>query len=186
MHHHLFALATILFSSAVALAGAEDPAPEPTMKLVAPRDAKLATVVLACPDHTKQVRMDDATYCVKVPIARGGTPIKHGPCVRFHAGGAMASQGSYVDDRREGVWAAWDEQGHRASLVTYAAGEYDGLYVTWWATGARQSEIMWKAGKKHGTAKSWGDDGKLLVITRYEQDRAVQKTVYGPDGKPRP
>lgn len=175
----------VLLATSTSAFADDAPAPEPPAKLVAPKDAKLATVVLPCPEHTKQLRIDTATYCVKSPIARGGVPIKHGPAVWFHANGAIASQGLYRDDARDGVWASWDEQGRRMSVVTYGGGEYDGMYVTWWANGTRQSEIMWKAGKKHGIAKAWGDDGKLLAVTQYDHDKVVQKTVYGPDGKPR-
>ncbi len=165
-------------------------APEPAYTLSVPIDTKEGDVKLTCPTGTRQLggagaqARDGAVYCVEWPMKKGEIPVKQGPGVRYHDGGGMSEQGSYKDNKRHGVWVAWDEDGKKKSVVTWGKGEYDGLYVTYWANGERQSEIQWKAGKKHGTSKTWGDDGKPLSVVVYEEDRAVKRTDYGPDGKP--
>lgn len=184
-------VALALGHAPTAAAESTAPGPEPKVSLVVKPGTRLADVRLPCPRGTRQfggagTEIADATYCVKWPLERGAIPVKHGPGAWFHPGGGMAAQGPYRDGRRHGVWVSWDEEGRRTSVISYAAGEYDGPYVTWWPNGIRQSEIEWKAGKKHGRARSWGDDGKPLVVTYYDQDRVVRRTIYGADGKPLP
>jgi len=159
---------------------------EPAYTLAVPYGTAAADVKLACPDGTKQTRIDTEIACRRfAPESKGAVPPKQGTAVTFHANGAMASQGAYADNRRNGVWVDWDDQGHKVAVKTWKDGAQDGLAITRWPSGKRQSQIEYAAGAIHGTSTTWGDDGKPLAIKRYERGAIVETVAFDSDGKPR-
>lgn len=160
--------------------------PVPSYALVVPLGTAAAAVKLPCPAATKQTRIDDEIACRRFdPAAKGAIPPKVGPTVRFHPNGAIASQGSYVENERDGVWIDWDDAGHRIAVKTWKAGAQQGLSITWWSNGKRQSQIEFEDGKIHGTSTTWGDDGKPLATKRYDHGKVVETIGFDADGKPR-
>jgi hypothetical protein len=158
---------------------AAPPRPEPPFEpLVDPATTRdtLDPTALRCPDGTGVFGLDEgnAVYCVKLPIPKGGIPQRHGPAIWFHDNGRVHEMGAYVDHQRQGVWAAWDEEGNKKSVITWKDDHYDGLYVTYWPNGTRQSEIEWRGNKKHGVSRTWADDGSVLAVRTYVDDRVAE------------
>lgn len=64
-----------------------------------------------------------------------------GPFTSWHANGALASHGTYVDEGArsipDGVWAFWYPTGQRKSLGMYRRGVADGCFALWDEQGER-------------------------------------------------
>lgn len=116
---------------------------------------------------------------------------RHGPEIRWFAGGAMRSRQTYMDDRlhgqattwfangkksklghyvngvRHGVWTEFDRNGVLQSETTFKDGLMDGPRRFYYATGPIKSEHRYQIGVIHGRAKGLYPDGTLRYRGRY-------------------
>ncbi|MCI0361022.1 MAG: hypothetical protein L0211_21285, partial [Planctomycetaceae bacterium] len=54
---------------------------------------------------------------------------RHGQCRAWHANGQLQCEGSYRDDRRDGLWAWYDERGNIVERGTYRANVREGEWT---------------------------------------------------------
>jgi hypothetical protein len=82
---------------------------------------------------------DSAIGMLQDPTAMPGG--LSGPFTSWHANGALASHGTYLDEGRrsipDGVWAFWYPSGQRKSLGVYRRGHAVGCFALWDEQGER-------------------------------------------------
>ncbi len=139
----------------------------------------------SCPEGATRVGTPppegQETWCVR-PDALG-TPVRHGPWMRWRADGTplelstfrdgilhgrvarwypdgqLASEGEYRFGRAEGVHRRFDPSGDKASEERYAEGALEGWVVAWHPHGVKASEVRYRANRPHGPASRWFPDG---------------------------
>lgn len=64
------------------------------------------------------------------------------------------------------------------SSVNWKEGLWDGLTLLYFPNGQLQDSINFVKGKKEGVGKSWNEDGKLVLINIYEQDKILKSESF--------
>ena len=64
------------------------------------------------------------------------------------------------------------------SSVNWKEGLCDGLTLLYFPNGQLQDSINFVKGKKEGVGKSWNEDGKLVLINIYEQDKILKSESF--------
>jgi len=62
--------------------------------------------------------------------------------------GQKKSEGTYKDDKRDGLWTEWHENGQKYKELTYKDGKWDGLYTRWLENGQKWFEGTYKDGEE--------------------------------------
>ncbi|MDX9719181.1 MAG: hypothetical protein RBU37_00430 [Myxococcota bacterium] len=157
----------------------EQEAPSPIPEYVPiVSDANLQSQ-LPCPSGSTQSVEDGALVCRRPPEHKAGIPPKDGPALWFHENGSLEQQGHYQDNKRQGAWWSFRDDGSLEGYTVYGEGEYDGLYVRFYPGGQlRQNESHFSKGKLNGVAKIWNREGKLETLTVYENDKVVEQHVF--------
>lgn len=161
------------------------PLPTAEEKAETPLEAYVSVVpdpsmasVLPCPPGTTQNVGDNVIEC-RIAGKAGETMSKRqGPSLWFHPNGKVQRAGSYDSHEWTGRWWNFDDQGRLESSAAYVAGKEEGLGVTFHANGKRRSESFYKAGKLDGPSKSWTEDGELMGITDYKDDKGINTRVF--------
>jgi antitoxin component YwqK of YwqJK toxin-antitoxin module len=96
----------------------------------------------------------------------------------FFENGAKKEEGQYQDHFAEGVWTAWDEEGHRISETTFRRGNKEGIETIWYPGGEIKSQRSYKNGKRDGITYIWDDRARLRTALPY---RAGVK--HGPEAR---
>jgi antitoxin component YwqK of YwqJK toxin-antitoxin module len=91
----------------------------------------------------------------------GARPYRHGPEVRWFAGGAMRSKQTFVHDELVGTAETWFSNGKLSKQGDYAADVRDGLWTEWAYGGHLRSKTAYRAGKIHGIRQFFYPDGKV-------------------------
>jgi len=86
-----------------------------------------------------------------------------GPAIGLHKNGVRASQGTYVNGHREGLWTYFDEQGNKIKEIEFKSDRYDGKYVKF-ASGKRVLEHTYVAGLRHGPQVSVDAAGNVSTV----------------------
>lgn len=89
----------------------------------------------------------------------------------FYKGGGKMSEGLYVNEKREGLWKFYNEEGVLVADENYVNGIAEGLWKTYYQNGALLEEITYKNGEKEGPWKQYFFDGPLKLSARYKQGK---------------
>lgn len=90
--------------------------------------------------------------------------VRQGPAIEWHTNEQRASEGSYVDGKRDGPWLFWYPTGSAEKQGTYSRGVEEGVWTEYHVNGDRKSEGQWVDGKQHGHWTFWNSDS----LTRTE------------------
>lgn len=117
----------------------------------------------------------------------------------YHTNGKVQARGQYVNDRREGFWRMYAEDGvlvesaifsnnklhgkrcfyfsngNLLSVCTWVDSLREGPYVKYYPSGAKEIEANFHGDELNGQYKSWGDDGKLTSEGTYRAGVTVGK-----------
>ena len=63
--------------------------------------------------------------------------------------------GTFKDEKEDGLWTVWYENGKKRSEKTYKDGKEDGLVTLWYENGQTKEILNFKDGKEHGKWKLW-------------------------------
>jgi antitoxin component YwqK of YwqJK toxin-antitoxin module len=85
-----------------------------------PADPPSASDIGPCPEGT--ARAEKVTPGGRELTCEKPSHRRAGPALAWHANGAIASQGEYVSDLRDGWWRTWDENGVLTSEIEYDGG----------------------------------------------------------------
>ena len=80
----------------------------------------------------------------------------------YYPGKKKQLEGSYKNDKRDGVWTFYYENGNKWSEAEYKEGINDGKSITWFENGNKRYEGNYKDGKQTGKWKFWDEDGKFV------------------------
>ena len=117
----------------------------------------------------------------------------------FRADGTLQSKKAYKDNKRDGTWITYHEDGktplaeetyvngQREGLsrsffgngkpqreVTYKNNLPDGLFTEWDESGRKVGDVEFKEGKKHGRFVMYRADG-TVIEQRYEDGRLLSE-----------
>ena len=101
--------------------------------------------------------------------------IRHGRCVRFHANGEFASDGSFEDDEAVGDFFEWYDSGVMKFHGVYDASERTSITWDYNEAGVMVREIDRSDGSVYRRLRHWTDQGELV----YEDCGGVS-TCYAP------
>ena len=96
----------------------------------------------------------------------------------------MKIKGNYKDDKKDGVWKYYREDGTLEGKVTYKNDEANGKYEAYFENGKTlYSDGTYINGKKNGIEKEYYMSGKLQSATTYKNDTPEETIMYYPSGK---
>jgi len=91
---------------------------------------------------------------------------REGSWVEYHPSGLVKTITSYVDGKKEGVFAELNSSGQLLKRCTYHNDQREGEYKEYNYTTLKE-ERFYKAGKLEGTAKIFYPDGKVMEEGNY-------------------
>lgn len=122
--------------------------------------------------------------------------------------GTPRNKGNYKEGKKDGVWISYRKNGQPEKYTTYKNDQKNGeeiIYFTdgkpeksinylndkrdgktrvyFFDSGKLKSEHTYKAGKENGEYKLFNQDGTLIESGRCENDMAVYRKEYYPNGK---
>lgn len=102
----------------------------------------------------------------------------------FTNGGKMA-EGTYVDEKREGVWKFYSEaDGILLSEENFVKGKKEGISKTFYAGKGIAELSNWKNGMHDGLWEQYYSDGKVKFRCTYREDRKEGPVAaFSPAGK---
>ncbi len=86
--------------------------------------------------------------------------IKHGPTTTYHPSGSKKSEGTYVENKRQGLWKFWAEDGACKQGI-FTSGSKAGIWQTKNAQGSVTLEESYSRGKLHGKRTAYHNDGTV-------------------------
>jgi antitoxin component YwqK of YwqJK toxin-antitoxin module len=86
--------------------------------------------------------------------------------IHYHIDGAKAMEGPLLNNKREGLWQSWYEDGSLWSEGTYRNGKRHGRAVVFYPNGKTMLEGMYEEDKRVGLWRSYDEDGRLINEVR--------------------
>ena len=90
---------------------------------------------------------------------------------------------SFMEGKRQGVFAEWDERGNLRQKGEYFDGEKDGLFYEFGGQGKKVSQRNYLIGKLHGKSDFWYEDGGLKLEAVFEQGLIIEARGWLSNGK---
>jgi antitoxin component YwqK of YwqJK toxin-antitoxin module len=100
---------------------------------------------------------------------------------KFFLSGKVEYEGKIINDKKEGKWITYYEDGSLCKEIYYKNGIKNGKYIWYFKNGNKVQEVDLVDGKKHGEEKYWNEDGSLNSVTKYENDEKIEIRVYKPN-----
>ena len=96
----------------------------------------------------------------------------------FHANGVLESAGSYINNKKQGLWIGFHPNKALSDSTVYDNGEKTGISLHWYSNGyPSDSSITYTDGSS--VTVSWFDDGNLSSAGRYNsQNRYIGKWKF--------
>ena len=85
----------------------------------------------------------------------------HGEFRWFYRTGVLAHDGSYRDNKKDGVYRWFDKSGHLKMQTTYKNNEQHGEHKLFYPSGKPKLISKWVDGKRHGLKTELTESGKL-------------------------
>ena len=85
----------------------------------------------------------------------------------YYANKQPQMQGSYVDNKRNGIWTYWYENGKKWSEGMFVNGKSDGKRTTYFENGKVRYEGMYKEDMRVGKWRFFDENGRLLQEVDY-------------------
>jgi antitoxin component YwqK of YwqJK toxin-antitoxin module len=95
----------------------------------------------------------------------------------YYEGGALQIQGSFENDKKEGKWTSYFEDGKTLSINYYNKGKFHGDYMLFYPNGAVKIEGEYNFGTQTGSWKAFDEDGTLLSHDFYGPDGALMDKI---------
>jgi len=88
----------------------------------------------------------------------------------YYENGQKKSEGTYKDDKKDGLWTWWYDDGTKRE-GTYKDGKEDGLWSYWYENGQKWEEVTYKDGKANGLWIEWYENGQKKSIDTYKDGK---------------
>lgn len=125
----------------------------------------------------------DSTQKVKAIslFSKAGTKTE---ATTFNRYGKKSSEGTYLNEKREGTWKFYNEDEYLIAEEYYENGIPSGTWKNYYHKGALLEEIKYKNGKKEGPWKQYFEDGPLKLSANFENSKLDGiATFYHPNGR---
>jgi antitoxin component YwqK of YwqJK toxin-antitoxin module len=93
---------------------------------------------------------------------------------------------SFMEGKRQGVSAEWDELGNLRKKEEYFDGEKDGTHIEINAMGIKVSERNYLIGKLHGESTFWYENGQRKLVSVFEYGLIMEAKGWLSNGEPCP
>jgi antitoxin component YwqK of YwqJK toxin-antitoxin module len=104
--------------------------------------------------------------------------------ISFYRSGSRMSEGLYVNEKREGSWKFYNEEGVLISEELYKNGIAEGIWKTYYANKAILEEISYHNGVKDGPWKQYFFDGPVKLNATYKNGKLEGlATFYHANGR---
>lgn len=80
----------------------------------------------------------------------------------YHDNGNIRETGFFTNDKKDGIWISFDENGKKLSEASFNKGEKDGNWTFWNEQGAVTFHMVYDNGKRL-LATQWDENGKLIA-----------------------
>jgi antitoxin component YwqK of YwqJK toxin-antitoxin module len=107
---------------------------------------------------------------------------KNGLYIEWHAINQKKRECTYKDGKRHGVGIQLYESGAVMSRCTWVENKIDGTYTEWFENGRRRWEIVMRHGSKEGEERSWDGLGNLVAEGENRFDLPWNGTVLVVEG----
>lgn len=124
----------------------------------------------------------NGTLLLRGFLASIDPPLRSGMFTGFHPNGAKASQVHFQDDRPEGVYIAWNEEGKVQERGEYHHGERTGRWLSVHRNGQRRSTGNYAAGQPVGEWRYYYGNGQLAAVETSHPSQPTSLTLYNEDG----
>jgi antitoxin component YwqK of YwqJK toxin-antitoxin module len=95
----------------------------------------------------------------KAPSISSDTRKKNGQQWECNKDGGWKLIGQWKEDKYEGKWTLWYDNGQKQWEENYKNGKLEGKRTTWYDNGQKESEGYHKNGKQKGKWTFWDKDG---------------------------
>ncbi|MFN8251555.1 MAG: hypothetical protein U0V75_06695 [Ferruginibacter sp.] len=92
--------------------------------------------------------------------------LREGPFVYFHKNGTKWKEGVFTNNKEEGEWKTWDEEGKPESVNHYTAGSLTGKNISWFSNGRLKDSTMLDE-KGNGTGTEFYKEGQQKAAGNY-------------------
>lgn len=107
-----------------------------------------------------------------VPITRvhWQLGVMNGAFEQFHPNGQLATEGTYLNGRKEGVWTTWFSNGQQKSEGAYECGRETGEWKTWHTNGELASSGVFGSGQRIGEWRTFTPSGELERVESFPNE----------------
>lgn len=98
---------------------------------------------------------------------------------------AKVEEGSFVDNRKSGIWITYYPNGNKKSEITFINNSPRGHAIMYFEDGKKQEEGMWENNRWTGDYKMYHPNGQLFYEFKYNKTgkREGDQTYYYDNGK---
>ena len=80
----------------------------------------------------------------------------------YSKSGKLVTEIHYKNDKKDGLYKQWYENGRKEYLKHYKNDVLDGMVAEWYPSGKKKSTSHYKNGIENGFRKEWDEDGQLI------------------------
>jgi antitoxin component YwqK of YwqJK toxin-antitoxin module len=139
---------------------------------------------LTCPPGTETKHSAGKSHGSKWCVKPDGK--QHGMTVRMYtkpgAKWPFEMTGNYVEDKKEGKWTYWHENGQKKRQGVYKNDVKSGPWPEWHDNGKQAVESTYLDGELHGVWKRWTWRGGLIEEGKYDRGKPVGTWTFKTEG----
>ncbi len=90
----------------------------------------------------------------------------------------LVEEGPYVNNRKEGIWKSYYNNGKKKNEITYANGRANGFSKFYYKTGLISEEGNWVNGKWDGSYKFYYENGQISYDWKYVNGKREGEQKY--------
>ena len=87
---------------------------------------------------------------------------------RFYFDGLLKFEKNYKDEKMDGKYINYYENGKKESEVFYKDGELDGKYIGWYENGKKRGEAFFKDGEEDDKSTEYYENGQMKYTENYK------------------
>jgi antitoxin component YwqK of YwqJK toxin-antitoxin module len=92
----------------------------------------------------------------------------NGEQIHYHKNGVIEMRGMMKDNKRDGLWKSWYENGLPWSETTFSNGKKNGKTTTWYENGNKRYEGFFTNDRESGRWTFWKEDGTIMDFKNYD------------------
>jgi antitoxin component YwqK of YwqJK toxin-antitoxin module len=94
--------------------------------------------------------------------------VENGEQIYYHKNGGIEMRGIMKDNKRDGLWKSFYENGTPWSETTFKEGKKNGKTTTWYENGKKRYDGFFTNDRESGRWVFWREDGTIEDTRNYE------------------